>query len=98
MMSEGYDRETERLTALFEQRTKSLVELFAAKNHAYGPSNIAAFGLRGVIVRLADKMARLKRLGWDGVEVAKTEGLEDTLRDMAAYSVIGLMLLDGEWQ
>jgi len=50
---------------------------------------------RGVMVRLSDKFSRLVSLaGKNGAHAVADEGIEDTLRDLAVYSVICLRL----WQ
>ena len=36
--------------------------VFAKKQHDYGPGNISSFGEVGVLVRVSDKIARLKNL------------------------------------
>lgn len=67
--------------------------LLASKQHDYGHGNITTFGLRGVLVRLSDKVERLKNLK-SRKGVAKNESLLDTLRDIVGYCVIALMLND----
>ena len=57
-----------------------------------------AFGIpawKGCLIRLSDKYARLVSLvGKDGRHEVPGEGLDDTLRDMAVYSIITLALLN----
>ena len=49
---------------------------------------------KGCLIRLSDKYARMVSLvGNDGRHEVPGEGLDDTLRDLAVYSVITLALL-----
>ena len=58
--------------------------LLDTKNRDYGPSNISAFGERGVVVRLNDKLERLKTLVWWG-KAPTHEKVADTWIDIANY-------------
>jgi hypothetical protein len=75
-------------------------EIMEKKNSDYGASddpfrNFQAFGAFGILVRLSDKLARLRTFiekAQAGKEMAvKDEGWEDTLVDAINY----LILLDG---
>jgi len=74
-------------------------ELLIEKQKDYGPKNILSFGELGVLVRLNDKVERLKNLLWkkkvedgeDDVEV-NNESIEDTWQDIRNYAQIALML------
>lgn len=52
---------------------------------------VSAF--EGVMVRLSDKWMRIKNLARTKVNAVKDESIEDTLLDMANYSVIALAIL-----
>ena len=65
-----------------------------AKQHDYGHDNILAFKEQGLVVRLWDKISRLKNLFWNNSE-PKNESIEDTFTDIAGYAIIGLMLAEG---
>lgn len=77
------------------------------KNADYGTGNIAMTGLNGVAVRMSDKMSRLLNLlgfnfnvtdaTFTGRREASNEPIDDTLIDIAAYGVIGLLLKMGVW-
>lgn len=71
--------------------------LLDEKNRDYGPGNISAFGEKGVIVRVNDKVERLKTLVW-GDKHPEHEKVSDTWLDLANYGVIGLMCHRGEWK
>ena len=67
-------------------------ELMLRKQHDYGPANITALGNRGVLVRVWDKVARLKNLLWDHPErAAQNEPIEDSWRDLSNYGVLAIM-------
>ncbi len=70
------------------------------KSHDYGAARdvIADNGVRGVVIRMDDKQARLLSLTSPGHEAAvKDESLADTFRDMINYGAYGLMLIQGTW-
>lgn len=72
--------------------------LFDGKQRDYGPRNISGFGILGVLVRMNDKMERLKTLFGTGKRrKPKNESIQDTLRDISNYGVIGYMVEKGVW-
>ena len=73
--------------------------LLIKKHQDYGPDNInnaPGGAMNGLIVRLHDKMERLKTL-ITGNKTPKYESIEDTLIDMLNYALIGLMVQRGKW-
>jgi hypothetical protein len=73
--------------------------LLLMKHRDYGPSNISnapGGALNGLQVRMHDKLARISHLLQSGKEPSN-ESLRDSFMDLANYSVIGLMVLDGTW-
>ena len=72
-----------------------VAETVISKQHDYGHDNILAFREQGLVVRLWDKVARLKNLLWVKKENPKNESIEDTFTDIAGYAIIGLMLANG---
>ena len=64
------------------------------KQKDYGQENILAFGERGLVVRLWDKVSRLKNLVWN-CKSAKNESITDTYRDIAGYAILAIMLERG---
>lgn len=70
-----------------------LRELMINKQRDYGHRNIMDFGEYGVLVRLNDKVARLKNLL--GKKEPKNESLDDTWQYAANYAIIALMLRKG---
>ena len=78
------------------RKLEEYVNLFYHKHRDYGPGNIAAFGEIGVVVRLSDKMERLKNLLKNGLD-PNNESLRDTVLDILGYAAILLMVMDGDW-
>ena len=82
----------------FEQACRdvatTIVTTVISKQHDYGHDNILAFREQGIVVRLWDKVSRLKNLiGSKGLP--QNESIEDTFMDIAGYAIIGLMLANG---
>jgi len=79
----------------FEQASKNIAleiaSIVASKHRDYGPDNILIFKEEGLIVRLWDKLCRLKHLVWKKGN-PQHESIEDSLIDIAGYAIIGLML------
>lgn len=63
------------------------------RGRKYGPGNIAEFGELGVLVRLSDKLARLRNSKDDFSD----ESVADTWLDVVGYGLIGLMIQKGLW-
>jgi hypothetical protein len=76
---------------------KEMLELLCRKQHDYGHGNILSFGMIGVAVRMADKVARLANLTNRDID-AVNESLLDTWRDIVGYAVIARMLLVGTFE
>jgi hypothetical protein len=71
---------------------------FYKKNHDYGNSfnkSMDEFGITAAVVRMSDKMERLKTLSKTDAKVAD-EKIEDTLLDLANYAVMTVMYLRGK--
>ena len=62
----------------------------------YGPKNISAFVLVGVLDRMNDKFERLKNLTKTGKRPTN-ETIEDTLIDVANYALIALAVHRSWW-
>ena len=75
-----------------------IAEVVIANQHDYGHDNILAFREQGLIVRLWDKLARLKNLIWVNPDNPKNESIEDTFTDIAGYAIIGLMLRNNTFE
>lgn len=73
------------------------VALLDSKHRDYGAGNIAAFGEYGIMVRLSDKMERLKRL-LTNAQTPNNESIEDTYKDICNYAIIALMVRRNLWK
>jgi hypothetical protein len=74
-------------------------QLLVKKHKDYGPKNISESPggpLNGLRVRMHDKLARINHL-YDSGATPENESLRDSFIDMANYSIIALMVLDGDW-
>jgi hypothetical protein len=74
-------------------------DLLVRKHKDYGPKNISESPggpLNGLRVRMHDKLARINHL-YDSGATPENESLRDSFIDMANYSIIALMILDGDW-
>ena len=83
---------------LFKQITNEMFELWKRKNTDYGSSvtdTYKDFGIVSFLVRMQDKMNRLKTITKKDALV-KDEKLEDTLIDLANYTILALIELKME--
>lgn len=74
-------------------------QVLVKKQSDYGPLNIArAPGgpLNGLRVRMHDKLSRINHL-IDSGATPENESLRDSFLDLANYSIIAMMVLDGTW-
>jgi hypothetical protein len=71
--------------------------LLDSKQRDYGSANISAFGEKGLVVRMNDKVERLKNLVWKDKN-PEHEKVEDTWVDIANYGIIGLLCHRKEWK
>lgn len=79
----------------FEQITKEMNELYLRKNADYGNSfekTMDTFGIIAPVIRLNDKVNRLTNLV-KSEDPQVDESIEDTLLDLANYSVMTLAYL-----
>jgi hypothetical protein len=67
----------------------------------YGHDNIQRFGRDGLIVRLHDKIARLQNLATlrdtTDADHPNHETVDDTLRDLVGYCLIGCLVEADNW-
>lgn len=95
---DDYTPETVEQTQKFVDMLPELVRTFAAKQNSYGRGNIADFGDRGVLIRLNDKVNRLKNLRFnDRVDHVENESVRDTWLDVGVYGIIAMMCHDEIW-
>lgn len=87
--SHGKTKGIESVT--FESVLDEMRDLHAKKNKDYGDAfhkSFEEFGVTACVVRLNDKMERVKSLVKNGKAEVKDESLMDTLKDMASYAVM----------
>lgn len=73
------------------------VALLDRKHRDYSAENITAFGEFGVLVRVNDKICRLKNLLTVGME-PKNESVEDSWLDLANYALIAQLIRRKIWK
>lgn len=81
----------------FKEFTDQLAETLQEKNDAYGDSftkSVDEDGLLVLKIRLGDKLNRVSSLIKKGELKENDESLEDTLLDLAGYSILGLKYLE----
>ena len=81
----------------FKPYIDRLADILQAKNQAYGDSFTKSLDEDGLLVlkiRLGDKFNRISELIKNGKFKENDESLEDTLLDMAGYSILGLKYLE----
>jgi hypothetical protein len=74
-------------------------QVLISKQLDYGPKNISQSPggpLNGLRVRMHDKLSRINHLIDNGA-TPENESLRDSFLDLANYSTIAMMVLDGKW-
>lgn len=77
---------------MFKDVLEEMEQVYIAKNNDYGDSFgdlYCEYGLSSVVIRLSDKLNRLKTLE-KGVPAQVAESIQDTLLDIANYAVMAL--------
>lgn len=91
--SKGNQMTKESIDGIFD----GMSELLVKKNQDYKGASFD-LGLNGNMVHLWDKVSRYRNMVENKMrgEQPNFEGLEDTLKDMIGYAVIGLHILKAE--
>lgn len=79
---------------------QELIDILIKKNHDYGNSvqeQFDEYGITSILIRLDDKMRRLKHLRTNDPSVTE-ENIKDTLKDLSGYALLGLMCVTHEDQ
>ena len=79
--------------SIFMKYTDKMKDLYLKKNHDYGDSVSKTFdeyGLVSFLVRMDDKMNRIKTLNKIQDAAVRGEKIEDTLLDLANYAILAL--------
>jgi DNA polymerase II small subunit/DNA polymerase delta subunit B len=77
-----------------------LSDILVSKQLDYGPGNInnaPGGAMNGILVRMNDKMERLKNLIYHSEGEPQNESIDDSLVDIANYAVIAMMVRNGSW-
>ena len=88
---------TEELTLDYIAIALEDIMVFDGKQHDYGSANIALSGDKGILVRVMDKMMRLRHLMLDSNEAPRNESVEDSWADSSVYGVMARMWTRGLW-
>jgi hypothetical protein len=85
----------------FRELQDEAFKIHQKKNHDYATlgdpfSNFRDFGSYGVVVRMSDKMARIKNFVKNGKLDVKDESFKDTCIDLCNYSLIAYLLYKNE--
>ena len=75
--------------------TDEITEILLKKNQDYGGASFD-LGLNGNMVHLWDKVSRFRTLITKNNHNPNFESLEDTLKDIIGYAIIGLHILEDE--
>lgn len=82
-----------------EKLTGQLIETYKAKNNDYGDSfadSYKEFGITSAVVRMNDKMNRIKSLTKGEERQVKDESLRDSLMDLANYALMTVIEIENE--
>jgi hypothetical protein len=83
-------------TDIHNQICQELNALYDRKNKDYGDSfskSYTEYGMSMPCIRLEDKLNRLKSLTKNNTQEVNDESIEDTLMDLANYSIMTLIEL-----
>ena len=83
-----------------EEIYEDLASILTSKQLDYGPGNInnaPGGAINGILVRMNDKMERLKNLTYHSDGEPQNESIDDSLIDIANYAVIAMMVRRGSW-
>lgn len=70
-----------------------LVSILTMKQDMYGPANLQTYGEMGIVIRISDKISRLQTLNDVHGSGEHGDSYQDTLVDIAGYSVLGLVMI-----
>lgn len=80
-----------------KELTDEIIDIYKAKNKDYGDSfsdSFKEFGITSAVVRMNDKMNRIKSLAKSDDRQVKDESLRDTLVDLANYALMTVLELE----
>lgn len=82
-----------------KESTNQLLKIYMDKNADYGDSfskSYKEFGIIAPVVRMNDKMERVKQLSKSGDRKVKDESLKDSLIDLANYALMTVIEIEGD--
>jgi len=82
------------LDQAFSQVNDELLKMFLKKHKDYGKGNILAVGEIGIVLRITEKIERLKNLLLKG-DAPTNESIEETFIDIAVYANLAILLRRG---
>ena len=87
---------------MFYELLKQMADLHSRKNHDYAgddplknlkaANRLGITPFKGVALRLQDKFSRVESFIEKGELLVKDEAIEDTMMDIAVYSLLGIIL------
>lgn len=83
----------------FKELCDEALQTYIKKNQDYGDSfnkSFQEFGLVSAVVRITDKMERIKSLCKKKENLVKDESIIDTLKDMSNYCLMTVIELEKE--
>ena len=81
---------------MFKGIAETMCETYKAKNNDYGDSfgeSVRKYGIISALTRISDKFNRLETLLLNKNQLVKTESINDTLLDLACYSIMTIIEL-----
>lgn len=79
---------------MFQDIVDEMTNIYVDKNHDYGDSvhdTYERYGMTSFLVRMEDKINRIKTLTEGEAIKVKDEKIEDTLKDLANYAILAIM-------
>jgi hypothetical protein len=80
---------------MFKMLVGKMLSIKTDATARYGVESWNSLGPKGIFVDINRKFARVKHFVWEGNDQATSENIEDTLFDMAVYSLLMVMSLRG---
>ena len=81
----------------FDELAKYISDLYRRKNQDYGDAfgkSWDEYGIVASLIRMGDKMNRIKQLTASGKQNVSDESIRDTLLDLASYALMTVVELD----
>lgn len=85
------------LDEAFAQINDELLLMFLKKHKDYGKGNILSVRELGIVMRLTEKVERLKHLLMTN-DQPTNESIEETFVDVAVYAVLAILLRRGQFE